>query len=306
MKKKHITEQTLCLQMRDGVTVSCAYLQSPNPKAVVIFSMGFAGEVSHYRRMFYTLLQASDVALYCITCRGQSSTNENYFHIEDEDLLVGDMEELYSHIELAHREIPIYVCAHSGGSALAIKLVTSRVGLSAAGLFLIEPVFAGDMEVCREHPNWLYKMVHLWFQGKLVDIPDHPKVEDKWTYKFSMLRYELGLIFPFIRRSVYLRVKPDNDSPWQSYTGNYMRGYAMEYSNFELKSRLKNVHCPVWIAMGESDEYSYPDGIRSLLNWHLPPGKLRDFRLFKGITHFGTLTVAGSVISRWLKTENAT
>lgn len=302
-KKARIIEKTLELQMADGKLVSCAYLSVEQPKYVMIFLQGFGGEASQYRRLFYSLLQTTPIAIYCMNLRGGEDENKHVFHIEDPQTLSNDMEHLHAYAKSTHPNIPLYVCAHSGGSGLALKLVTSRAGANIAGLFLLEPVFAGDMEIDYEHSAWLYKFVHYLFQQKNVNALVRPEVQTKWMYKFSIIKYVLSLLHSFFNRFVSLKVRADEKSEWNYYTGNYIKGYSLNYSNFELKNRLRQVHCPLWIAGSEDDEYTYLEGLISIVNWHVAPNNIRDIKSFKGISHFGTLNVASSLIARWLKLE---
>jgi|GEM_PF-1901490 len=302
-KKIKIIEKTLKLQMIDGKLVSCTYLSVKQPKYVMIFSHAFGGEASHYRRMFYSILQTTPMAIYCMDLRRGEGDNKHIFDVEDPQILSNDMEHLHAYVKNTHPNVPLYVCAHSGGSGLALKLVTSRAGANIAGLFLLEPVFAGDMEIDYEHSTWLYKFVHYLFQHKKVKALVRPEVQTKWTYKFSVIKYVLSLLHSFFNRFVFLKVRADEESEWNYYTGNYIKGYSLNYADFELKNRLRQIHCPLWITAGENDEYTYLDGLISVVNWHVAPNNIRDIKSFKGISHFGTLNVASSLIARWLKLE---
>jgi len=303
MKKNTITEEKLELQMEDGVFTTCTCLRVEQPKYVMIFSHAFGGKAEQYRRMFYALSQVIPISIYCMDLRGGDPQNGNIYHVDDPQTLSCDMEQLYTYVRNIYPHIPLYFCAHSGSSALALKLVTSRVGVDIAGLFLIEPVFPGDFEIYYENSSWLYKAIHYSPQKKVVKALQQPKIENKWTYKFSVINYILSSLHSIFNKFILLKVRSEKGGDWDNYTSNYIKGYSTSYTDFELKQRLGQLHCPLWVAAGENDEYTYIDGLVSTIKWHVPPNKIRDIKLLKGVSHFGTLSVASSLIARWLKLE---
>lgn len=303
MKSKNITTDQFDLKMRDGLRLKFHYCQTEKPTLLLLFLPGFEGDFNQYKRLFYAFLQVNEAAIFCMTIRGESHNKKGIFHVDHDDQLFNDTQDLFLHMQLNYPNIPVYVCAHSGGSSLAVRLTTSDLSQQVAGLFLIEPVFPGDMEIDREPTPFIYTLNHFANQWKIASLPEKPMIENKWDYRFSIIRYFIGEAIPFFNRFVVLKVREKKDLPWKRYTGTYQRSYACSYHQLELKKRLKQLHCPVWMAVGENDEYTLPQAMISVVNWNVSPEYLRDVYQVNKVTHFGSLAVAASLLTRWLRQE---
>lgn len=299
---KNIKNGLLDLTMRDNTPLSFNYCETEKTNFILLFVPSFGGEYNQYKRLFYGFLQSNDAAVFCMAIRGQSKKKDNFFHVDNTNQFLSDIEDLFSHIRTMYSDIPVYVCAHSGGSSLATKFVTNQAKSIIKGLFLIEPVFAGDMEIDRTPIPWAYKLTHFVYQMKLPALPSKPIIPVKWDYYFSVIKFLASNLFG---KLVVLKVRENNESPWKYYTGAYLRSYSFSYNPQELKKTLRKIKCPMWVILGENDEYTSSEAITSILNWNVSPESLRELYLAKGTTHFGSLSISASLITRWLRQENS-
>jgi len=304
MKINNIIDGLLDLKMRDNTTLSFNYCETKEVNSIFIFLPGFGGDYHQYKRLFYSFLQANNASVFFMTMRGESLVDKSFFHVSSADQFLHDIQDLFFHIRNTYPTIPIFVCAHSGGSSLALRFVTRQKVSDIAGLFLIESVFPGDFDVDRDPISWVYKLINFRRHWKVVKLKEKPFVENKWDFRFSVIKFIMSELFPFLDHWVVLKVRENKTKPWKRYTAAYQNSYACSYFKSELKKKLRKLQCPVWIVVGENDEHTLAQAVMCVFNWNISPDYLREIYFVKGVTHFGSLPLVPSLITRWLRQEN--
>jgi len=280
---------------RDGVHLGYRFYTNAAPRAVLILLPGFALTSRDYVAFCSALAQLAGTAVYSLDLRGHGDSAGRLGDVDYAGQLCDDLHDAFAHVRERHRDIPVGLCAHSSGCSLAIQLLSAPNPPGPMGLFLIAPVFCGHLEFDR-HQTRLHRLVHFCQQGRKHAKVVPSKLQIKQQFHFFLGRYVLARFFPGGGRMTVLKVRPNDKTPWMTFTRRFYQGYRCA----DPRTQLAELSCPVWMMVGEEDEFTLPQAVISMLHWHVAPSLLRDIQHVRGVGHFTVFSVAAMLLARWL------
>jgi alpha-beta hydrolase superfamily lysophospholipase len=265
-------------------------------RAVLILLPGFALTSQDYVAFCSVLAQRTLAAVYSLDLRGHGDSGGRQGDVDYVGQLSDDVRDALAHIRNRHPDIPVGLCAHSSGCSLAIQLLSASGAPKLMGLFLIAPVFCGHLEFDRRQ-TWLHRLVHLCRQARRLPNTAPSKFQINQQFRFFLARYILAPMCPGGQRITVLTVRANDKLPSIRYTRRFYQGYRCA----DPRAQLSRLSCPVWMMVGEEDEFTQPAAVISVVRWYVAPNLLRNVQNIRQVGHFTVFSVAATLLAQWIK-----
>lgn len=284
-------------EMTDGIVLSTLHEPREAPRAVVLLIPGFALTCEDYAVFIAALSRQMNAAVYALDLRGQGRSGGRPGDIEHENRLSRDITELTQALSGLHAGRPIWWVAHSSGGSLALRTLDSNRTFVPNGLVLIAPVICGHIEFDRRRMT-MHRLRQRLIYGRVLP-QSESKNGGRDSFRFSLLVSLLGRILPWAGGLTVLEVSRPEHFKTLAFSSRFFRGYYCK----DPAGALERMPCPLWMMIGEEDEYSLPSAVTGLVKWNTAPGRLRAAEEIKGQGHFEIFAVATVLLNKWLRDD---
>lgn len=309
MKRTAQTE-IVCGQIiaTDQVHLAYQLCLPAEPKSLILLIHGLGLDGSFYEWFGKTLAQQGHlVCLPDLRGHGRSGGprgDVSYIGQHTDDLLA-----LLTHLHATYPALPLLIGAHSAGNSLLLRLL-AQCQLTLAGTFLLAPVFNGYARFSRRQDltdRLAYRLSNLsappvWEKpvrdGQvLVDV------------KLHLANCLLATTFPNWLGGLHALTSTRSLAVNTSATSNDANTPQVQHFSYRhfaslccpnLERTLAGIRVPVFLAIGENDQFTFPRAALSLFRWSLPPQTPRQLLEVKRCGHFSLMTIAGLLVNRWL------
>ena len=282
--------------MGDGVDIAVHEVASLRPArshAVVLHGTGMHSKVY---LPFARLLAAQGVQVSLIDQRGHGVSGGEPGQVTHTMQYADDLRQCLGDLAALHSQLPLFLLAHSGGSAIALKTLPS-LSTPLKGLAMLMPTLAHDPLMVRRRSssqsrwcNWRYGVS----ARPARDVPD----DGRSAMRFHLGTFALARVLRLARRKTALVCQQVNESePGFAYSSDAVIASMVQ----STEAPLAQVHCPVMLATGEQDVFVNDASVHSALPWMLAPGVPLWAYSYPGTDHFTALFSASRDIVNWMR-----
>jgi alpha-beta hydrolase superfamily lysophospholipase len=282
------------LRMADGMEIAVhevASLRPPRSHAVVLHGTGMHCKVY---LPFAKLLSAQGVHVSLVDQRGHGASGGDQGQVDHVMQYADDLRDCLDQLARLQPDLPLFVLAHSGGSAIALKaLPTLRTPLS--GLAMLAPTLAHDPLMARRRAGGRWRD---WRHGVSArparEVPDNGRS----AMSFHLGTFALARLLRIAPRKAALVCQPQSEGePSFSYSSDAVAASMVA----STEATLAQVSCPVLLATGELDVFVNDAAVHLALPWMLAPHVPYCAYSYPGADHFTTLFHATRDIVGWMR-----
>lgn len=288
------TENVITFPMGDGTQLAARCYSPETPRATALLIPGFALTSNDYATFSPALSRMTGAIVYSMDLRGQGQSGGTPGDIDHEDRLSSDISTMTAMLRQRHPKLPIWWIAHSSGASLALRTFHSSPDKTPDGLVLIAPVLCGHLEFDRHQTSIHRLRQRLRYGGTLPNAVK--RQENHETFEFSLFRNLLARMFRLAGKLTVLTLhRPECPHPL-TFSARFFQGYQCK----DPAGVLEKIPCPLWMLIGDEDEYSCPAAVTGLVKWNTAPDRLCAAERIRGQGHFSILAVAAILLARWL------
>lgn len=289
------------LRMADGVDIAVHELASLRPAhahAVILHGTGMDSRVYF---PFARLLAAQGVRVSLLDQRGHGASGGEQGQVAHVMQYADDLRECLGLLQETPPELPLFVLAHSGGSAIALKALPA-LRTPLCGLAMLAPTLAHDPLMARRRgsgQSWWRD----WRYGVAARPAREVKDDGRSAMSFHLGTFALARLLRIGTHRPALICQPANDQePSFSYSSDAVTASMVSTT----EAPLAQVPCPILLATGERDFFVNDASVHLALPWMLAPEVPFRAYSYPGADHFTTLFHATSDILGWIRATLAT
>jgi alpha-beta hydrolase superfamily lysophospholipase len=282
------------LPMADGVGIAAYRLAPPMEARRHAVLLHGTGMHSQTYLSFARLLAVQGALVTLIDQRGHGGSEGERGQVAHDMQYADDLAECIRQLKPAHPGLPMFVLAHSGGSAIALKALPGMDGL--AGLAMLAPTLAHDPLMARRRGS-----PSRWrdWQFGVRARPSRALHDDgRAAMRFHLGTFAAARLLGVGRKRPALVCQPAlHGEAAFSYSSDAVAASIVECT----QAALRFLRCPLFLATGAQDLFVNDASIHSALPWMLPPAlPLRAFS-YAGADHFTTLFHALKDLGAWMR-----
>ncbi len=285
------------LPMPDGVPIAVHELAPPRvPVALAVLLHG-TGMHSQVYLPFARLLAAAGVAVALVDQRGHGASGGEPGQVDHAMQYADDLRHSLHQLAALHA-LPMFVLAHSGGCAIALKALPALT-LPLAGLALLAPTLAHDPLMARRRggtaSRWAARR-----QGVAARPPRDVADAGQSAMHFHLANFMLARLLGVGRRrpALVCEAAQPGGAPFV-YSSLGVMASMIDSTEVPLSA----VRCPVLLATGEADVFVNDASAHHALPWMLPPGVPFSAYSYRGADHFTTLFHAVRDLGGWMQAQ---
>ena len=284
------------LRMTDGIEIAVYEMASLRPSrfhAVVLHGTGMHCKVY---LPFAKLLSAQGVHVSLVDQRGHGASGGDQGHVDHMMQYADDLRDCLDQLASLQPNLPLFVLAHSGGSAIALKALPT-LHTSLSGLAMLAPTLAHDPLMARRRAggrsrwrDWRYGVA----ARPAREVPDNGRS----AMSFHLGRFALARLLRIAPRKAALVCQPQSEGePSFSYSSDAVAASMVA----STEASLALLSCPVLLATGELDVFVNDAAVHLALPWMLAPHVPYCAYSYPGADHFTTLFYATRDIVGWMR-----
>lgn len=281
--------------MPDGVGIASYRLTPPMAARRHAVLLHGTGMHSQTYLSFARLLAAQGVVVTLIDQRGHGESEGERGQVAHDMQYADDLAECIRQLKPAHPGLSVFVLAHSGGSAIALKALPD-IGTELAGLAMLAPTLAHDPLMARRRSSRSSRWRD-WQFGVRARPPRSLHDDGRAAMHFRLDTFAAARLLGVGRKRPALICQPavDGDAAF-SYSSDAVAASMVKCT----QASMRFLRCPLFLATGAQDLFVNDASIHSALPWMLPPAlSLRAFS-YTGADHFTTLFHALKDLGTWM------
>lgn len=286
------------LRMADGVEIAVHELASLRPArahAVILHGTGMHSRVYF---PFARLLSAQGVQVSLMDQRGHGASGGEQGQVAHVMQYADDLCECLARLRESQPELPLFLLAHSGGSAIALKALPS-LRTPLGGLALLAPTLAHDPLMARRRGSG-----RSWWRDWRYGVPARSAREvaddGRSAMRFHLGAFALARLLRIGPHRPALVCQPANEGESAFAYSSDAVAASMVAST---EASLALVRCPLMLATGELDVFVNDASVHLALPWMLAPEVPFRAYSYPGADHFTTLFHATADIVGWMRSS---